>query len=97
MTNLYALADSVHDEKGFIDFLYALAADFNAEREIEKITPSNPYGPGALGWENIRVDHVLESAARWGEDSIDGMSAYEKPTNPWRRAANIMLAGKFYE
>ena len=96
-TDLHALADSVNDEKGFIRFLFALAEDWEAEQAIEASTPSSPYGPGALGWENGTVGAVLERAASWGEASIDGLRFYEKPSNPWRRAAQILKAGKFYE
>jgi len=96
-TDLFALADRVHDEESFLLFVAALAADWEAEREIEKIKPSSPYAAGAKGWENGTVGGVLAAAVRWGEDSINGLSFYEKPANSWRRAAQILHAGKFYE
>lgn len=95
--DLYALADSVSDEKSFIQFLAALAADWEEEQELEKSTPSSPYSSGALGWENGTVGTVLDAAASWGSASIEGLTHYEKPQNPWRRAAHIIHAGKFYE
>lgn len=95
--DLHALADIVNDEKDFLAFLAALAADWQKEKDIEALKPSSPYGADALGWENGTVGAVLEAAARWGEASIAGLPLYEKPTNPWRRAAHILLAGKFYE
>lgn len=95
--DLYALADEVDDEASFLRFVAALAADWDEEREIEAARPSSPYSAGPLGWENGTVGSVLEAAARWGEASIGGLKLYEKPTNPWRRAAHILHAGKFYE
>jgi hypothetical protein len=95
--DLSALADQVHDEESFLEFVAALAADWQEEREIEKVKPSSPYGPGSLGWENSTVGAVLDAAVRWGAASINGLRFYEKPSNPWRRAAHILHAGKFYE
>ena len=95
--DLHALADAVDDEQSFLGFLAALAADWHEERDIEAVKPSSPYGPGALGWENGTVGAVLEAAVSWGEASIAGLPLYEEPANSWRRAAHILLAGKFYE
>jgi hypothetical protein len=96
-TDLHALADHVADEVTFLRFVAALAADWEAEREIEKFNPPEPYAKGALGWENGTIGNFLDAAAAWGEASIDGLHLYQKPSNPWRRAAHILLAGKFYE
>jgi hypothetical protein len=52
MTDLRALADQVTDEPSFVQFVLALSADWEDEREKEKASPSSPYGPGANGWEN---------------------------------------------
>ncbi|WP_077038325.1 hypothetical protein [Pelomonas sp. KK5] len=95
--DLRALADTVNDEQEFLAFLAALATDWHEEKDIEALKPSSPYGAGALGWENGTVGAVLEAAASWGEASIAGLPLYEKPANPWRRVAQILLAGKFYE
>jgi hypothetical protein len=95
--DLHALADQVNDEESFLRFVAALAADWEEEREIEAVKPSGPYSAGALGWENGTVGAVLDAAFRWREISINGLRLYEKPTNPWRRAAHILHAGKFYE
>ncbi len=94
--DLYVLADEVNDEASFLRFVAALAADWE-EREIEAGRLSSPNSAGSLGWENGTVGSVLEAASRWGEASIGGLKFYEKPTNPWRRAAHILHAGKFYE
>lgn len=95
--DLHALVDQVDDERTFLRFVSALADNWQEEREIEAVKPSSPYAAGALGWENGTVGAVLDAAARWGLASINGLEFYKKPANPWRRAAQILLAGKFYE
>jgi len=95
--DFHELADQVHDEKSFIEFVAALASDWEDEQVIEAATPSSPYSAGALGWENGTVGAFLERASSWAEASINGLKFYEKPSNPWRRAAHILHAGKFYE
>jgi hypothetical protein len=96
-TDLYALANEVHDEESFLRFVNALAADWFEEQEMEKEKPTSPYAPGALGWENGTIGAFLDAAVGWGNASINGLQFYEKPTNPWRRAAQILHSGKFYE
>jgi hypothetical protein len=95
--DLYELADSVEDEEGFLRFVAALSADWEEERKLEAEKPSSPYGSGALGWENGSIGAFLESAHAWAEASAKGTQFYKAPTNPWCRAAQILLAGKFYE
>jgi len=99
MDDLDKLLDVVCDEDSFLGFLNALAKDRAEEARLEAIEPSNPYGPGATGWQNGSIEAFLECAAAWGEDSKDGMplSKWEKPTNPWKRCAEIIYMGKHYE
>jgi hypothetical protein len=97
VTDLQELANNVTDEKGFLSFVSALAADWHKEQEIESQQKDSPFSAGALGWENGTVGSFLEAAGAWGEASIDGLKAYTKPSNPWCRAAHILLSGKFYE
>jgi hypothetical protein len=97
MTDLRALADEVSDEPSFVAFLSALSADWNDERSKEAVTPSSPYGAGANGWENGTIGDFLGAAAAWAEASQCGTPRYDPPSNPWRRCAHILLAGKFYE
>ncbi|MDT4329116.1 MULTISPECIES: DUF7660 family protein [unclassified Methylomonas] len=96
-TDLFQLADTVHDEKTFLAFVEALHADWEDENEKERKTPSPPFSSGANGWENGSVGAFLDAAASWGKASSQGLSTYTKPENPWRRAAHILHAGKFYE
>ena len=96
-TDLFQLADTVHDEKSFLDFVEALSADWENENEIENKISSPPFSAGANGWEHGEVGAFLDAAASWGKSSINGLATYTKPENPWRRAAHILHAGKFYE
>ena len=95
--DLHAFADQVADEASFLSFVRVLAADWNEEREIESSHPQPPASAGALGWENGTIGAFLDAAASWGEASFEGLPLYKKPSNPWCRAAHILLAGKFYE
>jgi len=96
-TDLSQLADEVHDEKSFLDFVEALRADWKDEKHKESKAPSSPYSAGANGWENGEIGAFLDAAASWGKSSAHGLASYTKPENPWRRAAHILHAGKFYE
>lgn len=51
-TDLYALAEQVEDEAGFLRFLAALAADWEEDRRLAAANPPKPFGPSPLGWEN---------------------------------------------
>lgn len=96
MKELDEIADAVEDEQSFIAFLGALGDDFALERRIESSHPSRPYASGALGWEHSTVDDVFEAAAAWGESSSPRWKA-SGDQNPWRRCAQILLGGKYYE
>jgi len=97
MIELRALADKVFDEATLREFIFALADDWEEEREKEKVSPSSPSGPGANGWENGTIGAFLERAASWGEATVAGTQYYSPPENPWKRCAHILLGGKFYE
>ena len=94
---LIAKLHAVEDETTLIDFITALAADREDEVQKERSSPLSPYGPGANGWENGTIDTFLGAAAAWAESSKNGMPLYPKPTNPWKRFADILYAGKIYE
>jgi hypothetical protein len=48
--DLYELSDQVEDEESFLNFLAALAADWEEGRAIDVKNPSGPFSSGALGW-----------------------------------------------
>lgn len=94
---LFDLANQVTDERSFLEFLDALAADWSEEQQKEAVNPSIPYGPGENEWENGTIGSFLDAAAGWGAASVNGLQYYEKPDNPWRRVAQILYMGKIYE
>jgi hypothetical protein len=96
--DLHTICESVYDEASFILFLSALAEDRADAAQQEKANPSGPYGSAANGWENGTIESFLESASAWAEASKRGKSSNNMPPeNTWRRCADILLAGKYYE
>ncbi len=85
---------AVSDEESFVHFVRTLAADFAAEREEVAGHGMPPGGPGPRGWENGSIDTFLDAAVSWVEDSRGRQVV---APNPWRRCADILYAGKFYE
>lgn len=65
-TDLYALAEQVEDEAGYLRFLAALAADWEEDRRLAAANPPKPFGPSPLGWENGSIGGFLDAAATWG-------------------------------
>jgi hypothetical protein len=96
---LSQLVEGVLDEASFLLFLKALADDWNDERAKEALHPSPAFGPGANGWEHGTIGQFLESMVAWANAKpIEGTRPNElAPENIWRRAAHIVLAGKYYE
>jgi hypothetical protein len=82
----FDLLERVRDETSFVVSLAALATD-------------RANGSEANGWENGTIDEFLASAARWAEESRYGLplAGYTPSSNPWRRCADIIYAGKIYE
>ncbi|MGE7958562.1 DUF7660 family protein [Pseudomonas sp. NPDC089530] len=95
--DLDELLEHVRDEESFIRFIKMLGADFANERLLEKMSPSSPYGPGALGWENASIDAFLDAAGSWADSSARYPLTDVTVSNVWHRCAAILLAGKFYE
>lgn len=94
--NLDSLLIQVHDEKSLRTFLDALAADFAEEHELEKGSPSSPYGAGALGWEHCTIDGFLGAAAVVRVDAA--LEAFGGDVgNPWLRCAAMLYGAKHYE
>ncbi|WP_321818702.1 MULTISPECIES: hypothetical protein [unclassified Paraburkholderia] len=83
-SDLREALDGVVDERSFIDFLHALASDWSE-------------APSQSGWENGSIGAFLGAAAAWAEASKNGLRFYDVPSNPWRRFADMLIAGKEYE
>jgi hypothetical protein len=72
----------------------------SAKSGKELTVPGASHGSGANGWENGTIGAYLDAATSWGQASINGLpklAGYEKPDNPWRRAAQILYIGEIYE
>jgi hypothetical protein len=91
--DMFNIASRVQDERSFLEFLEALAADRQDEVKKEKVRPTSPYGPGAKGWENGSIEAFLDAASAWGKATAGRSAA----GNAWQRCAQILSAGKFYE
>ena len=71
------LYKKVKDKESFFNFMKALEKDFQDNKKE---------------WENIRIDHYLESSTAWAEDSD-----FELKQNNWKQFADFLYSGKFYE
>jgi hypothetical protein len=80
-------------------FLRALADDWNDEQAKETLHPSSLYGSGANGWENGTIGNFLDAMIAWAnaKPTEDTGLAGPAAEGVWRRAAHILLVGKFYE
>jgi len=79
----FAMSDAVDSKRSFLEFLAALEASAQSDRNR---------------WENGTIPDFLSACRRWAEatSSMTGRPmAAEEPT--WSAFANILHAGKFYE
>jgi hypothetical protein len=94
--NLHDHLDKVVDRGTFLIFVQALIDDRLGEVAKEKEKPYDPYGPGANGWENGKIEDFLFAALRWEEDSLDREGGL--PQQPsWHAFAAFLYCGKIYE
>ena len=84
-----------HRRAIFYRDLRALAGEWTATHE-SRVFSTLPTDP-ASNWENGSIGAFSDAAVRWADASRDGLRFYDVPTNPWRRMAEIMRAGKEYE
>jgi hypothetical protein len=82
--DLSQLADEVETEQDLLLFIQALQHDRTEEEEIEKNKLSSKYTAGANGWENGDIVGFLSAIESWGNSTINGLSTYKKPENPWK-------------
>ena len=90
---LNQLVERVNSKETFLEFVEALAADWNEEQSLEKKSPLNPFGRGSTGWENGSIGAFLEAMQAWTTDSGNKISAKAD----WKLFAEILYAGKIYE
>jgi hypothetical protein len=95
--DLVSAAQAVADERAFIRLLQMMALDRQDEQQKELASPSPPYSAGANGWENGSIEAFLDAAAAWAEATSRTTHLGAGPSDAWRRAAMIVVAGAFYE
>jgi len=61
---------NVKGRESFFEFVRALVKDREEEVAKEANSLSNIFGAGANGWENVTIEHYLESALAWSNDSV---------------------------
>ena len=91
--DLRATLNNVNSKETFLEFVHALAADRFEEEELEKLSPSSPWGPGAKGWEHGTIGAYLDAVARCA--SANAKKRSEDVS--WKAFAEMLHAGKFYE
>ncbi|QND61423.1 hypothetical protein HB778_26630 [Mesorhizobium huakuii] len=84
--------DQVEDLPSFARFIDALRKDREDADRKEAARPG-PSDPGWNGWRNDSIRDFLESAVAWAETK----PAHLADENPWKAAARILYAGKYYE
>ena len=98
--NLRPLLENVQDLQSFIRFIDGLRRDAEDADRKEALKPAGPYS-GWNGWENGSIANFLEAAVAWAttwtDDSRVGDPARLAADNPWKAAARIIYAGKYYE
>ncbi|TGP49880.1 hypothetical protein EN873_28605 [bacterium M00.F.Ca.ET.230.01.1.1] len=95
--DLRPLLEDVHDLQSFVRFIDGLRRDREDANRREALKPAGPYSSGWNGWENGSIASFLESAVAWFEDNRRGDPAFLADENPWKAAARIIYAGKYYE
>jgi len=85
--------EHVNSKETFLAFIEELRADWEASQEVERKSPSSPYGPKARRWENPDLGHFLEAMHSWVEEMGDRLPSEAD----WQTFAFMFIAGKGYE
>ena len=93
---LRPVLDNVRDLQSFLGFLEALRTDREDADRKEALKPAG-LDSSWNGWENNSIATFLESAGAWARDHRRGDPGFLTNENPWRAAARIIYAGKYYE
>ncbi|BCG95196.1 DUF7660 family protein [Mesorhizobium sp. 131-2-1] len=91
--------DDVRDLPSFVRFIDALRKDREDADRKEALRSAAPY-TSWNGWENGSIANFLEAAVAWATtwtDDSRGDAAHLMADNPWKAAARILYAGKYYE
>ncbi|RUV01732.1 hypothetical protein EOB36_12270 [Mesorhizobium sp. M6A.T.Cr.TU.017.01.1.1] len=95
-TQLSLLLKKVQDLPSFVRFIDALSKD---RKDADRKEATEPAGPdtGWNGWENGSLSTFLESSVAWFKENERGDPAFLAGDNPWKAAARVIYAGKYYE
>jgi len=80
--NTFQFAKGVKDKNDFVQFLKLLLDDLVNKPEE---------------WENIKLDHYIESMAAYLESSSEELLNNDNSISAWRLFAEIMVAASIYE
>jgi hypothetical protein len=89
----FAALECVDSRASFLAFVDALRVELEESNRREAASPSSPYGPQPLGWENSTLPRFLDAMHRWGVDTI----GREPDAASWRAFAELLWVGKIYE
>ncbi|BCG74058.1 hypothetical protein MesoLj113a_52160 [Mesorhizobium sp. 113-1-2] len=84
--------DRVEDVPSFVQFIDALRKDREDADRKEAMQSAGPY-TSWNGWQSSSISTFLESGVAWAETK----PAHLADENPWKAAARILYAGKYYE
>ena len=93
MDELERYLDDIDSKEAFLMFVSMLRNNWEESQRREKVSPSSPYGPAVLGWENVTIGRFLDAMHAWADGS--GEKIPDEPS--WKMFAEILYAGKFYE
>ncbi len=93
---LSLVLDNVRDLPSFVRFIDARRKDREDADRKEALRSAGSHIRWN-GWENNSIATFLESAVACVEDNARHNSAFLADENPWKAAARILYAGKYYE
>ncbi|TRC88897.1 hypothetical protein FJV80_11520 [Mesorhizobium sp. WSM4310] len=94
--HISSFLNDVRDLPSFVRFIDALWKDREDADRKEALQPSGP-DISWNGWENNSIATFLESAVACVEDNRRHAPGFLADENPWKAAARILYAGKYYE
>lgn len=94
---LYELLETVCDRESFFRFIQALIDERRLADELERQSPSSPYGPDACGWKNTSIGMFLDAALGWAQDTNMGVRQGLSASPSWKEFAVFLYLGKIYD
>lgn len=90
--HLECLQSLVFDEASFIEFLEALSFDKQIEGDHSRHAPFDMYEPSE--WKHEDIASYFNASVSSARSSSGDSSLNLQESNPWKRVAEILLAGK---